>query len=94
MTTNAAPTTELPLIISVDDHLVEPPDVWSSRLPERYREIGPRMVAGVGPASQCGLPRRPGAPPSARSIGSALSPRPAMASSGLSPAARLRCSAT
>jgi predicted TIM-barrel fold metal-dependent hydrolase len=35
---------EFPRIISVDDHLVEPPDVWTSRLPAKYREIGPHVV--------------------------------------------------
>jgi predicted TIM-barrel fold metal-dependent hydrolase len=35
---------EIPKIISVDDHVVEPPHVWQDRLPERYREIGPRVV--------------------------------------------------
>ena len=29
--------TEPPLIISVDDHVVEPPDLWTSRLPARYQ---------------------------------------------------------
>jgi predicted TIM-barrel fold metal-dependent hydrolase len=43
MTTTAS-TDEFPKIISVDDHLVEPPDVWSSRLPAKYREIGPHIV--------------------------------------------------
>jgi predicted TIM-barrel fold metal-dependent hydrolase len=31
-------------IISVDDHVVEPPDLWSSRLPARFQEAGPRVV--------------------------------------------------
>lgn len=35
---------ELPRIISVDDHVVEPPTVWSDRLPARYRDVGPRIV--------------------------------------------------
>ena len=35
---------EYPLLISADDHVVEPPDVWTSRLPTRYQEIGPRVV--------------------------------------------------
>lgn len=30
--------------ISVDDHIIEPPHLWQSRLPERYRDIGPRVV--------------------------------------------------
>jgi hypothetical protein len=34
----------IPRIISVDDHVVEAPDVWSSRLPKRYVEIGPRLL--------------------------------------------------
>ena len=35
---------ELPLIISVDDHVVEPADVWQDRLPAKYRDVGPRIV--------------------------------------------------
>src|SRR5262245_51189565 len=31
-------------LISVDDHLVEPPHLWQERLPERYRDAGPRIV--------------------------------------------------
>lgn len=31
-------------LISVDDHVYEHPTVWSSRLPQRYREQGPRIV--------------------------------------------------
>ena len=34
----------LPLIISVDDHVVEPPNVWQDRLPAKYAEVGPRIV--------------------------------------------------
>jgi predicted TIM-barrel fold metal-dependent hydrolase len=34
---------ELPKIISVDDHVIEPPRVWQDRLPQKYREIGPRI---------------------------------------------------
>jgi predicted TIM-barrel fold metal-dependent hydrolase len=30
--------------ISVDDHLLEPATLWQDRLPEKYREIGPRIV--------------------------------------------------
>src|SRR4051812_30550152 len=33
-----------PLIISVDDHTVEPADVWSSRLPKNSLATGPRAV--------------------------------------------------
>src|SRR5581483_11981939 len=30
-------------IISVDDHVVEPPKVWTDRLPAARREAGPRV---------------------------------------------------
>jgi predicted TIM-barrel fold metal-dependent hydrolase len=30
--------------VSVDDHLLEPPDLWASRLPARLREAGPQLV--------------------------------------------------
>ena len=33
----------IPKIISVDDHVVEPADLWSSRLPAKYKEIGPHV---------------------------------------------------
>jgi len=36
--------TEIPRIVSADDHVVEPPDVWTSRLPAKYRELGPHVV--------------------------------------------------
>jgi hypothetical protein len=35
---------EIPKIISVDDHLVEPPTLWAERLPAKYRDRGPRVV--------------------------------------------------
>ncbi len=34
---------ELPKIISVDDHVVEPPHLWQDRLPVRLRDKGPRV---------------------------------------------------
>jgi predicted TIM-barrel fold metal-dependent hydrolase len=40
---------ELPKIISVDDHVVEPPHLWQTWLPERFREVGPRSERrGIG----------------------------------------------
>ena len=30
--------------ISVDDHIIEPPHLWQTRLPARYRDIGPRVI--------------------------------------------------
>src|SRR4051812_47635952 len=35
---------EFPKIISVDDHVIEPPNLWQDRLPASYRDIGPRVV--------------------------------------------------
>jgi predicted TIM-barrel fold metal-dependent hydrolase len=35
---------EIPQIISVDDHVLEPAGVWQDRLPERLKEVGPRLV--------------------------------------------------
>src|SRR5947208_8142846 len=35
---------EIPRIVSVDDHVIEPPHVWQDRLPARMREQGPRVV--------------------------------------------------
>jgi predicted TIM-barrel fold metal-dependent hydrolase len=34
---------EVPKIVSVDDHVVEPPHVWQTWLPEKWRERGPRV---------------------------------------------------
>jgi len=36
--------TDIPWIVSLDDHIVEPPDIWTSRLPAKYRDIGPHVV--------------------------------------------------
>jgi len=44
---------DFPRIVSVDDHVVEPPGVWQDRLPRRLREHGPRVV--VAPAGQMRL---------------------------------------
>jgi predicted TIM-barrel fold metal-dependent hydrolase len=40
---NMSDIDEIPRIISVDDHVLEPPDLWSARLPESLREAGPRV---------------------------------------------------
>src|SRR5947209_7896782 len=40
---------DLPRIISVDDHVVEPPHTWERWLPAEYRDRGPRVERrGVG----------------------------------------------
>src|SRR6476660_7470346 len=33
----------IPPLVDVDAHVVEPADVWSSRLPAKYRDIGPHI---------------------------------------------------
>jgi predicted TIM-barrel fold metal-dependent hydrolase len=33
-----------PLMVSVDDHVVEPAGVWRDRLPARYADVGPRIA--------------------------------------------------
>ena len=35
---------DLPKIISVDDHVVEPPHVWERWLPAKFRDRGPKVV--------------------------------------------------
>src|SRR5262249_26332789 len=32
------------VLISVDDHIVEPPNVWQDRLPQRLKDRGPKVV--------------------------------------------------
>src|SRR3954452_12446044 len=40
---------ELPKIISVDDHVVEPPHGWETWLPQRFRQHGPHVERrGIG----------------------------------------------
>lgn len=41
-------------LISVDDHLIEHPNVWADRLPEKYQALGPRIVDV--PREKGGLP--------------------------------------
>ena len=31
-------------LVSVDDHIIEPPHVWTDRLPAKHREAGPHVV--------------------------------------------------
>jgi len=49
---------ELPKIVSVDDHVIEPPHLWETWLPSRFRDRAPRVerrgvaqirIAGPGP---------------------------------------------
>ncbi len=34
-------------VVSVDDHVIEPPDVWQARLPANLRQRGPRIESGL-----------------------------------------------
>jgi predicted TIM-barrel fold metal-dependent hydrolase len=34
---------EIPKIISVDDHVIEPGNVWQDRLPAKFKDVGPRL---------------------------------------------------
>ncbi|CAB4751446.1 unannotated protein [freshwater metagenome] len=34
---------EFPMIVSVDDHVVEPPHLWTTWLPQKFREAGPKI---------------------------------------------------
>ena len=44
-----SPDYEIPMIVSVDDHVVEPPHLWQTWLPEKYRDRGPRSERrGIG----------------------------------------------
>ncbi len=33
-------------LVSVDDHVIEPPRVWLDRLPSKYHDVAPRMARG------------------------------------------------
>jgi predicted TIM-barrel fold metal-dependent hydrolase len=39
---------DYPRIVSPDDHVLEPRELWTSRLPAKYREVGPRVVREKG----------------------------------------------
>src|SRR3954464_11084261 len=32
------------ILVSVDDHVVEPPDLFEGRLPQKYAEVAPKLV--------------------------------------------------
>lgn len=40
---------ELPKIISVDDHIVEPADLWTSRMPAKFKDAAPHIVQAPMP---------------------------------------------
>ena len=45
----SVPRTAIPLIVSVDDHVVEPAHLWQTWLPAKFRERGPKVERrGIG----------------------------------------------
>ncbi len=38
----------IPRIVSVDDHVIEPANVWQDRLPSKYADVGPRVIQEAG----------------------------------------------
>jgi predicted TIM-barrel fold metal-dependent hydrolase len=57
--------TELPWIISSDDHVIEPPHLFERWLPASYRDRGPRIVTAPVievPQTGVGVPYVPGTP--------------------------------
>ncbi len=44
--TQAEKTPTIPRFISVDDHIMEPPDVWTSRLAAKFQDDAPRIHRG------------------------------------------------
>ncbi len=40
---SAGATASMP-IIDIDSHFTEPPDLWTSRAPARFKEVAPRLV--------------------------------------------------
>ncbi len=41
------------ILISVDDHTVEPPDMFKDHLPKKYADDAPRLVAQHRTAPDC-----------------------------------------
>jgi predicted TIM-barrel fold metal-dependent hydrolase len=45
----SAAVSTIPRIVSVDDHVVEPPHLWQTWLPSKFKEAGPRIERrGIG----------------------------------------------
>src|SRR5580658_1889657 len=42
------PKYRLDWMISVDDHVLEPPNVWQDRVPARYKDAAPKIVVRNG----------------------------------------------
>ena len=71
--------TELPRIISVDDHVIEPAHLFATWLPQKYRDRGPQpLTAGIGElayvAGKYQITMDPDGPPTSRERRAARSP--------------------
>ena len=45
------------ILVSVDDHVVEPPDMFERHLPARWRDVAPHVVHAATTAPTCGSTR-------------------------------------
>jgi len=36
------------ILVSVDDHVVEPPDMFEGHIPSKYRDLAPKVVTKEG----------------------------------------------
>ena len=53
-TPDAAGRSEIPMIVSVDDHVVEPAHLWQDWLPARFRDRAPHVERhGLGRSALC-----------------------------------------
>jgi predicted TIM-barrel fold metal-dependent hydrolase len=48
--TNAVEVDDFPLMVSVDDHVVEPPTLWTDRIASRFRDEVPHVVKELVPS--------------------------------------------
>src|ERR1700679_3157941 len=39
-------TMPIPKLISADSHVIEPPDIWTSRLPAKFQDRAPKQIRG------------------------------------------------
>ena len=45
------------ILISVDDHIIEPPDMFKNHLPAKYRDEAPRLVHNPDGVGYLAVPR-------------------------------------
>ena len=52
------------ILVSVDDHVVEPPDMFDQHLPEKYKDLAPKAIQQRRPATTSGSTRARSCPTS------------------------------